>query len=310
MERGEGKGKMMSKDYNFDLKQIRSFLEVVREKNFTRASRRLKLGQATISHHISSLEEMMGVRLINRTSKNFALTDEGESFRKFCEGMLDSIENLRRDLEDALPAGATRITSSTIPSTYILPAAISRIRSSNSKLFYNVEVSDSREAIETIKEGRTELAIVGRHMKHPALEFIHILTDTIILIAPPGFQDSITVKDLPEIPLVVREKGSGTRNAYEQELLTMKIQPSDLTIAFECTTSEAIKESVIAGIGAAFISSLAISREIRAGLLKTVNIPGLSITRDFYAVKQKNRTLSAAAQTLLNELCDKGKKRS
>ena len=299
----------MPKDFNFDLKQIRSFLEVVNEKNFTRASRKLKLGQATISHHISSLEDMLGVRLINRTSKNFALTPEGEAFKKFCQEMISEISNLRHELEDALPSGTTRITSSTIPSTYILPGAIARIRSKN-KFFYSVEVSDSREATETIKEGRTELAIVGRHTKHPALEFIHVLTDRIVLIAKPDFAATVHAKDIPGIPLVVREKGSGTRNAYEQDLLALGIQPSDLSIAFECTTSEAIKESVIAGIGAAFISSMAITRELKAGLIRVVNIPELSISRDFYAVKQKNRTLSVAAQALLNELRDNPKKAS
>ena len=137
----------MPKDFNFDLKQVRSFLEVVQEKNFTRASRKLKLGQATISHHIGSLEDMLGVRLINRTSKNFELTQEGETFKKFCEGMTAEIDNLRHELEDALPTGITRITSSTIPSTYILPGAIARIRSKEKNFFYSVEISDSREAI-------------------------------------------------------------------------------------------------------------------------------------------------------------------
>jgi len=75
---------MSLKNFNFDLKQIRSFLEVVNEKSFTNASRNLKISQASISHQIGQLEKMLGVKLIFRNSQDFSLTGEGRIFVKFC----------------------------------------------------------------------------------------------------------------------------------------------------------------------------------------------------------------------------------
>ena len=79
------------RELNFDLKQLRSYLTVLQEKNFTRASRKLKRGQATISHHIQSLEDMLGVKLIERTSTDFSVTDDGKTFKAFCEKLFDDV---------------------------------------------------------------------------------------------------------------------------------------------------------------------------------------------------------------------------
>ena len=72
---------MKKKELNFDLKQLRSYLEILQEKSFTSASRKLKIGQATISSHIQGLEEMLGLKLIKRTSKEFTVTPEGKTFQ-------------------------------------------------------------------------------------------------------------------------------------------------------------------------------------------------------------------------------------
>jgi len=116
LPRAAGYNHSVMKDINFDLKQLRSFLVVVEHRSFTRASRVLRVGQATVSNHVSALEETLGVELIRRTSREFALTPQGELFREFCERHLEALEALRRDLAGAFAAGVTVVASSTIPS--------------------------------------------------------------------------------------------------------------------------------------------------------------------------------------------------
>ena len=293
---------MKRKDFNFDLKQLRSYLEVIRESGFTAASRKLKLGQATISNHIQSLEEMLGVSLIRRTSKEFTVTPQGRAFREFCEKIFSDIEQLKAELGRGFSGGVTSVSASTIPSAYIIPPVIASIRKESPGFFYRVDVTDSREVVEKIKEGKAEIGITGKEFKHSSLVYEQFISDEIVLVAGKEYPDSIDFNELKKLQLVIRESGSGTRNAYETALKKHEILPSDLNVVFESYTSDGVKEAAISGVGAAFISNLAIVREVRLKVLKIISVKGLKIKRKFYAVYQKNRHLSEPAVRLLYEL--------
>ncbi len=293
---------MKKREFNFDLKQLRSFLEVIRESSFTAASRKLKLGQATISNHIQGLEDMLGVTLIRRTSKEFTLTPQGRAFRQFCEKIFSDIERLKTDLGRGFSGGITSVSASTIPSAYILPQVIASIKNDTPDFFYRVDVSDSREVVEKIKEGKAEIGITGKEFKHSSLVYEQFISDEIVLVGGTGYPDAVDINRLKELPLITRESGSGTRHAYETALKKYKILPSALNVVYESYTTDGVKEAVISGVGVAFISNLAITREVRLKVLKIISVKGLKINRKFYAVYQKNRHLSEPAARLLAEL--------
>ncbi len=277
------------KEINIDLKQLRSFLEVLQENSFTRASRKLKIGQATISHHIQQLEEMLGATLIDRTSKSFSITAEGDLVKKYAEKTFQDLEKLQYDMHREIFGGTIRIAASTIPATYLLPKIISKITQKNSSLHFIVETSDSREAIELVKEGKADLGIVGKQVKHPSLIYKKVISDEIILIGPADGISSISPGEISSIPLISRENGSGTRTSYEKFLHSHNILPSDLKIVYECTTPDSVKEAVIAGLGYAFISRLATKKEVSLGLIKIIDTKGLPIERNFYSIWLNNK---------------------
>ncbi len=175
---------MSIKDFNFDLKQIRSFMEVVNEKSFTNASLNLKISQASISHQINQIEKMLGVKLIRRNSQDFSLTREGEIFLKYCEKLKGDVEILKSELETGTFGGTVSIIASSIPGTYIVPSIVSALNKDIGGYFYKLEVGNSRAAIEKIKQGDADLAIVGREIKHPALSYSELVKDEIVLAAP------------------------------------------------------------------------------------------------------------------------------
>lgn len=294
----------MNKELNFDLKQLRSFLEVIERKSFTKASRNLRVGQATVSTHIQSLEDAFGVRLFKRTSKDFTVTREGEIFRKFCDKIFKDLEDLQKMYSSHMAWGIVPVACSTIPSGYILPRAISRIHNKMPEMQFRLEVSDSREAVEMIKEGTAEIGVVGKMLKHPLLKYEKIFSDEIVLISPAKkYPDVIDISEIKSFTLVTREKGSGTRDSYERELISKGVSPTDLKVVLECSTSDGVREAVSAGLGAAFISRLAVSDEI-SGLknIKIIKIRGVSISRDFFLVYAKNRVISDAVKVLIREL--------
>ncbi|MBN1496906.1 MAG: LysR family transcriptional regulator [Spirochaetes bacterium] len=297
-----------NRELNFDIKQVRSFLEVLNENSFTRASRRLKVGQATISHHIALLEKAFGVKLINRTARDVSATGEGTIFRAFCEKLLKSVESLAADLGRGAAAGAVRIAASTVPAGYILPRICASLAEKFPAMTFRLEVTDSREAVEMVKEGRADIGIVGKEYKNPLLEYTPVCRDEIVLVGAGRFPARVAVKDLTGMPFIIREAGSGTRRNYEEALSRHGITPSALQAVLECTSMEGIKEAVAAGLGVSFMSRLAVSREVRMKMLKIIEIKGLAIPRYFYFVHPASRTLSAPAGLILKSLLELQKK--
>lgn len=280
---------MTIKEFNFDLKQIRTFMEVVQEKSFTNASLSLKISQASISHQISQIEKMLGVKLIIRNSQDFALTREGEIFLKYCDKLKSDVESLKNELSAGTFGGTIRIIASSIPGTYIVPSILSSLNRSNAGFYFKLEVGNSREAIEKVKQGDADLAIVGREIKHPALSYSELINDEIVLIAPEGFKGTVQIDNIRNIPLITRESGSGTRNTVESYLNRLGIIPSELNVIMEATSSESLREAVISGLGLAFISALAIDRDLKLKNLKVVKVKGINIIRPFFVVTSNIR---------------------
>jgi len=300
---------MALKDFNFDLKQVRSFLEVVNEKSFTNASRNLKISQASISHQIGQLEKMLGVKLINRNSQDFSLNNEGRIFVKFCNKMMKDIDGLKSDLQTGTFGGVVNIISSSIPGGYILPDILSAFKKNEkAAIYFKLEIGNSREAIEKIKQGDADLAIVGREIKHPALTYTKIFEDQVVLVAGQDYTGSVKVTDLKTIPLILRESGSGTKIAAENFLHEHDIIPSELNVVMECSSPEGIKESVVKGLGLAFLSRLAIEGDVKSGKLKIIDIAGLNIKRDFFLVTSNVKALHEPAGKLVSFIFDNYKK--
>jgi DNA-binding transcriptional LysR family regulator len=294
-------------ELNFDLKQLRSFLEVLNENSFTRASRKLKVGQATISHHIGQLEKTLGVKLVNRTARDVSATEEGKIFLAFCEKIFKNIETLTSDFDRGALAGLTRIAASTIPAAYILPKILAAVKQQFPAITYRLEVADSREAVEMVKEGRADVGIVGKEYKHPSLVYKAVCRDDIVLVGPKGFPGRVTVKDLVRLPFIIRESGSGTRKSAEEVLARHGITTSYLQTVLECSSTEGIKESIAAGLGVSFISKMAVSRETKQKKIKIIEVDGLSINRSFYFVYSSTRHLMRPAALLFESLLEFGK---
>lgn len=289
----------MNRDLYFDLKQIKSFIEAVRTKSFTKASRILGLGQATISHHVGQLEKNLGVNLIERSAKSFILTKDGQAFYGFCEKMMRDLENLEREMANERVPVAVTIAASTIPSAYLIPKVLPRVLEKISNVKYRIKVFDSREAIEQVKEREADAAVVGRIIKHPLLSYDAIWDDEIVLVCRKNaFTAKISTNDIAAIPLIIREKGSGTRHSYEEALNRCGVYLPDLQVVMECSTSEMAKEAVLSGAGASFISTLAVERELKSGILQTVEIKGVKIQRKFFFVTLKGKKLEKPVQVL------------
>jgi DNA-binding transcriptional LysR family regulator len=109
----------------------------------------------------------------------------------------------------------------------------------------------------------------------------------------------VTLAALLAQPLIQRELGSGSRRCLEESLGRLGVSPSDLSVVLELGSTEAIKEDVLQGFGLAVLSRRAVQKEVRAGMLKTVHVEGLTLDRDIYIVRDRRRVLPLPASVFL-----------
>lgn len=286
-----------------DFKQLESFVTIAKLRSFSKAAEKLYLTQPTISNHIQSLESELGTILFNRTNKNITMTRAGEILYEYAISILNKKETAYFALNEfkGRIEGILEIASSSIPEQYFLVDVIRDFNGDYPDVRYILMKYDSREVIEKLLSGDIDFGIVGSRTDHAYLEYINILDDDMILVAPNNQKfkklTSLNSESLKSLPLILREEGSGTRDALMKALNAIGVVQDDLMIFAEVEDNETIKKFVMNGLGATFISKRAVEKELEEGSLILIPVEGFHINRQFHFVYHKKRVLAPLAET-------------
>lgn len=286
-----------------DFKQLESFVAIAKLKSFSRAAQELYLTQPTISNHIHILEKELSTILFNRTNKNITLTDAGEILYEHAISILNKKEHAYFSLNEfkGKIQGILEISSSSIPEQYYLSDLICRFSKKYPDVKYSLLKYDSKKVTDRILSGEIDFGLVGAKDTSTQIDYIDILDDEIVLIAPNNTNfnklSTITIDNFKPYPLIFREDGSGTRKVVLSYLESAGLDISELNIISEVEDNETIKKLVINGLGLSFISSRAIKNELELGLLKEIRIESLNMNRKFYFAFHKKRVLSPLSET-------------
>jgi DNA-binding transcriptional LysR family regulator len=294
----------MSVNDPLSIRQLEAFVTLVEQGSFTKAARRLELSQSTVSGHIADLERRLGLRLVERDRSGVRPTPAGRALVTSARQVLAAERGARMAVEElaGLARGALAVGGSTIPASYLLPGLLGRFHAEHPGLSLEIVTGDSRDIVERVVHADLEIGIVGTAPDGRELETRKIGEDNLILVAPPGHVLSkgtlVAGRDLLDHGLVIREEGSGTRAATMQAL--KKLLGHDglkkLRIACVVGSAEAQKAGVRAGLGVAFVSSLAIRDELEQGTLLAVRVKGFDVRRSFHLVSRPDDLLSPAAR--------------
>jgi DNA-binding transcriptional LysR family regulator len=285
-----------------NLHQLEIFVAVAETGSFSRAAESVLLTQSTVSQHIAALENEMGVRLFDRTGRGAELTDGGRLFQQHVRQVLAACAGLRqtmarfRGMEDPqLIVGA-----SNIPANYLIPGLLPMLAARYPGIVLSVIAGDSRDIIGRLVAGEVALAIVGDRLDNNDVLFTPLLSDNLLLVVGAGHpwkgRQSVELEELALTPLIVREAGSGSGRVVEHVLQQAGLDPKRLRIVAQLGSNEAVKQAVISGFGAAFLSSLSIGRELEHKEMAVVCVAGVSVGRRFWLATRRERTLSPAAQ--------------
>lgn len=271
-----------------EFKQLESFAAVVRLNSFTKAAEHLYISQPTISTHIRALEEELDVRLIMRTTKNIEVTQEGMKLYEYALNILD----LRDRMVQECAAGAKQIIhlgASTIPSSYILPELLPQYGKMSPNTFFVIHQSDSKGIIEGLTDGVFDVGLIGMPCDRESLTCESFCQDRMVLITPVSerflnYQSQKT--SVEEIilnePVILREKGSGSKKSADLFLEQMGISDAQLQITARINDPEAIKNLVAGGLGVSIISERAARNFCREKRILMFELPNCSNTRELY----------------------------
>jgi len=285
-----------------DLRKLEVFLKVYETQSFSKTSKLLYLTQPTVTLHIKDLEEILGVKLLDRNTRKVIPSKAGKVVYEYGKEIINLLKEMEKELEifKDEKRGIVEIGGSTIPGQYILPKIIKSFKEKYPQISVYLKVGDSREIVEKVIKGDFDLGMVGAVFKNKELVYIPCYEDEIVLIAPPDFpKDEISLEELYDISLIKREEGSGTWENAIESLQKKGLDILKLNIVGEMGSTEAIKESVKAGLGCGFISSLAIELEKALNLLKVIKIKNISIKRKFYLIYPKVKKITSSEEKFI-----------
>lgn len=285
-----------------DLRQLEIFAKVAELASFSRAAEALSLTQPTVSEHIRALEDELGLRLLDRLGRGAAVTPAGRLLLSHAHRLLALAREARQAMDGYLGkmSGELLIAASTIPGEYILPPLIGTFKAKFPEISITLLIGDSQAAVEWVGDGRAELGVVGARLPHRGVDFRELMADEIAVAIPDGHpwrgRTEVTLEELRAEPLLIRERGSGTRAALERALAAARMDLGAFHIVGEMGSTQAIKQAVKAKVGLSIISRRAVDEECRSGVLWCLRVSDLPIARSFYLATHKERSRSPLAE--------------
>lgn len=285
------------------LEQLRIFAAVAEREHMTRAAAALNLTQAAVSAAIAALEQQSGTRLFDRVGRNIALTPAGRLFLPQARAVLASAQAAKAVLDDiaGLRRGVLRLHASQTIASYFLPAIMAEFRLQHPNIALELAIGNTAQVEQAVREGAAELGFVEGPLSAADLAVEPVAVEEMGIFVsrlhPWADGRALTPADLAGATWVFREKGSGTREALISALAALGLDGAALNIALTLPSNEAVREAVIAGVGAACLSPLVCARAEHAGALTRAafTLPA----RHFYAVRHKERYFAQAAQAFL-----------
>jgi DNA-binding transcriptional LysR family regulator len=289
---------------NFRLKVFRAVAEAM---SFRKAAEVLHLSQPAVSQQIRALEEEARVRLFDRAggdgrSSQISLTQAGRVLLVYANRAAATMAEAERALAalNHEVTGELQLGASTTVAQYLLPRILGAFLKQYPHVRMSVVSGNTEEIAEAVAEERVALGIIEGPPMRRDVKTEPMAPDELILIVSPAHawaqrKSSIAASELATVPLLLRERGSGSRRVVERALKEAGLPLRSLKVAMELDSTEAIISGVEAELGAGFVSRWAVGKVLRLGSVKVVKVAGLRIVREFSFVRLAGTEAAGAA---------------
>jgi DNA-binding transcriptional LysR family regulator len=288
--------------------RLRVFRAVAEAMSFRKAAEVLHLSQPAVSQHIRALEEEAGARLFDRArgeghGSQISLTEAGRVLLGYAKTAAETMVEARRALaalnDEAI--GELRLGASTTVAQYVLPRILGAFLRQYPQVKLSLVSGNTERIVEAVAEEQVELGIIEGPAMRRDVKTERMVQDEMVLIVSPNHAwaartgAAVAPGELAKVPLLLRERGSGSRRVVERALKKMGLPLRSLKVTMELDSTEAIISGVEAELGVGFVSRYAVNKVLKLGSVKVVRVAGLEILRDFSFVRLAGAEAAGAA---------------
>jgi DNA-binding transcriptional LysR family regulator len=264
------------------------FRAVAEQRSFRKAAEELYLTQPAVSLQIKALEEDLGVQLFDRTGAQITLTEAGRILLGYSQQVSALLAQAEHDIAalSGEHAGHLALGASTTIAQYVLPRLLAEFRREHPRVHPTLISGNTEHIVNAVEKQKIALGFIEGPARSRDVKTEPFLEDELVLIASTAHElaerNLISCAELAATPLLMRERGSGTRHVIEMALERQGVKRSSLQIVMELDSTEAIKSAVEAGLGIGFVSRWAIAKDLRLdNSFKIVEVEGLRVRREF-----------------------------
>ena len=292
----------------YTLRQLDTFLEVVRSGSVSRAADKLHVTQPAVSMQLRQLEEAFGVPLLEMAGRRLRLTEAGRDVEQCAAAAVARLKELDDRVAGHLGLKKGKVDLAVVSTAkYFMPMLLMRFRSMYPDIGISLQLHNRESMMRLLARNEVDLIIMGRAPGTMDCSSTEFATNPMGVVCAPNHPLSRR-RDADFLILqgqdfVVREQGSGTRSTMEAVFAEHGITPN---IVMEMPSNETIKQAVMAGMGMSFLSLRTVRQELASGHLALVDIAGLPIIRHWYVTHLSAKRLSPAAEALKRFLIEEG----
>lgn len=281
------------------LRQLKVFEALSRHLSFSRAAEELHLTQPAVSMQVKQIEEQAGLPLTEMVGKKVFLTAAGEEVARHARRIAQQLREAGEALDAIKGVRGGRLSIGAISTAkYFTPRLLMEFRRRQPGIELNLSVNNRETVVRQLADNEIDLAIMGK----PPHEFTTVseafADHPLVIVAaadhPLAGRKQVTPAQLGEETFLIRESGSGTRATMERYFADVGITPLHV---LEMVGNETVKQSVMAGLGVAFISAHAVALECEVGRLVQLRVTGTPVIRRWYVVHRAEKALLPVAET-------------
>ncbi len=266
--------------------KILTFITVARTKNFTKTAELLNVTQPAISQHIKALEEYYHTKLFYKKGKEMGLTEEGKLLLEYSLDIYRLDKKIKAQLENKTSVIKKYNVGATLTiGGYVLPQIIGDYRKCHENIDVILFVENTETIMKQLNSGSIDIAVVEGPFNKTKVRYKKFKDDELVLVVSPNHcfaeKEYITLKEVSESKLILREKGSGTRKVLEDKLLQEGYTIDDMNVYMEIGNITAIVSLVKSGLGCTIISKEAVKTSVLNGELRIVPVTNFKINREF-----------------------------
>lgn len=285
--------------------RFHTFLEVCHFMNFTKAAKSLSITQPAVSQHIHWIEEQYGISLFHFYGKKMFLTKEGKILKNavttvkhdeiYLKEKLGNMQSKKQELK----FGVTLTIGE-----YVMPECLCAYQKRYPQTTVKMAVDNTRTLLQKITQGEIDFAIVEGYFGKNEYDYIIYRQEPYIGVYAPGALLEIPeyLEDIQKEHLIIREKGSGTREILERHLEERNFKLEDFEYITEIGNIHALKKMVEEKMGITFLYKIAVKKELEQGVLKELRLKDFQAEHEFAFIWRKGSTFSEQYKRVFQEL--------